>query len=510
MWPDAAIVITIALAWWLWLYGPVREIMPVGDDSYRDTAYVENILEGRVLEDPSMPGLSWWYAPGGPLFFAAISRVTGVAPIPLYSSSILWLNVWIPIGIFLVVRLYWDRAVGVAALLMVWLGSRWWQTHMAMPLPSVQGLVLVLLALAVWRAAIGRGYGWSIVLGFVLATCTWHHILSGAIVSAAIGLHALSWAISVPSAGRYGPFKRALVAGGVCGVLVSPLAWHLLTTPWRNSPHSYVAQELGCLDFAVHAATPMVIPLAVTGIVLIARRLAGAGSWVLSYLVVGLAGQGTVYLRRWLGIPLPILLPHEFQWHGQFAVGVLAGVGLVGVSRLVVRRLQTRTLRGVASTIVASLLVVAVIAPDGGRAWERIDDYWHSGRCSPDVQATMEWIRRNSEITDVFVCRYIPAYYEVAGRTGRKLILMPEGRANFAADVQQRRRDLYRLEMTQDPQEFVDIAVKRYGARFVYIVEEESRLLERWLQWECFELAYRSPEGKRTILRIIDPPGTGR
>jgi hypothetical protein len=503
--PDVIITTAIAAAWYLWLAGPVRRVMPVADDTFRDAAYVENILAGRVFDDPSMAGFSWWYAPGGPLLYAAISSATGVAPIPLYSSSILWANVWIPIGIFLLVRLYWDRSTAVAALLMVWLGSRWWQTHLAMPMPSIQGLIPALLALAVWKAASRRGWRWSVLLGVVLAVCTWHHIVSAIVVSLAVGMHALLWSCVDRSPQRLRPLKQAVVAGVVCAVLVLPLAWHLLAIPWNNRAHSALASEMDSPAFALHAATPLVIPLAILGVVLVARRPAGPAAWVLAYLAVGVVGQGTGYLHRaWQDSPLPVVLPHEFQWHGQLAVGILAAVGLVSLSRWVGGRMRERLRSSVMTAASACVLVFLVVAPDGARAVGRIDEYWKSGRRSPEVQATMEWVKGNTEITDVFVCRYLPAYYELAGCTGRKLILMPEARANISADVLQRRRDLHRLETTQDPGEFLAIAVDRYGARFAYLTPDKHNLLERWSGWDIFDTAYRSPNGERVILRITD------
>lgn len=502
---DALLALLIAIAWCLRLAGPVWHGMPVADDTFRDAAYVENILAGRVLDDPSMAGFSWWYAPGGPLVYAAVSRLTGVAPIPLYSSSILWVNVWIPLGIFLVVRLYWDRATAVAALLMVWLGSRWWQTHLAMPMPSIQGLIPALLALVVWREALRRGWGWSVFLGVVLAVCTWHHIVSAIVVSGAIGIQALLWSVGDHGLQRNRALKRAAVAGCVCAVLVAPLAWHLLAIPWNNPAHSALAAEMDEPAYALHSATPLVIPLAILGAILVGRRMASPAAWVLGYLAIGLVGQGVGYLHRyWQDLPLPVLLPHECQWHGQLAVGILAGVGLIGLSRWVAWRTGRRLRPQVVTVVVAALLVVLVAAPDRARALDRIDDYWTPGRCSPDVQAAMEWVRHNTAITDVFVCRYLPAYYDLVGWTGRKLILMPEARANLAADVLQRRRDLHRLETTKDPEEFLAVAVDRYGAGYGYLTPSKKNLLERWSGWDIFETAYRSPNGERTILRIKD------
>ncbi len=502
---DAAIFWAIAVGWLFWLDDPVRRVMPVALDTYRDTAYVENVLEGRFFDDPSMSGFSYWYAPGGPFLYAAASKLTGIEPLGLYSLSVLWVNMWIPAGFYIVVRLFSDRTTALIALLMIWLGSRWWQTHLAMPMPSIQGMVFVLGSLAVWRAAIGGRLGWSILLGVVLAVCAWHHILSAIVVSGAIGCHALLLTRDHRDPRRLFALKRAAVAAAVCAVLIMPLAWHLVTIPFNNAaPMRYFSRYLNHPVYALHSGTPLLIPLAILGLVIVARKSHAPLSWVLGYLGVGLVGQGFGYLHRWFGLPLPVFLPHEFQWHGQFAVGILAAVGIVALSRRVARRAESESLRRLTTALAATALVVVVAAPVAGRALDRIDDPWHTTVCSPDIAATAQWIKKNTAITDVFVCRYPPGYYEIAGRTGRKLILMPEARANIAADVRQRRRDLHRLETVQDPDEFLAIAVDRYGARFAYLTDRNKNLLERWSGWGIFETAYRSPNGERTILRLLD------
>ena len=502
---DGIVVLAIVVAWYLCLSGPVQEVVPVADDTYRDAACAENILHGRIVEDPSMTGLPYWYAPGGPLLYAAVSKLTGIRPLELYSRSVLWLHVWIPVGFYLVVRWYWDRAVALVALAMVWLCSPWWQTHLMMPMPSIQGLVFILAALALWRPALQRGPGWSVLLGVVLAACTWHHLLSAVIVSGAIGCHALFWTPARPVGRWLAALKRALVAGAVCAVLIFPLAWHLARLPVNNpAPPTYYGSQLDEPPFALQIYTPLLIPAAVVGLVIVARKRRDPAAWVLGYLTVGLVGQASAYAHRYLGLSVPTLLPHEFQWHGQLALGILAAVGIVALARRACRGVSRAPARRLATTVSVLLLVVLVAAPDRLRAFERYDDYWRSAQCDPDVLAAMDWIRQNSAIDDVFVCGYMTGYYEIAGRTGRKLILMPEGRANIAADVRQRRHDLAYLETTKDPEWFLATAVDTYGARFAYLADGDRVLRDRWPTWDIFEAAYRSPQGKRTILRIVD------
>jgi len=528
---DLLVVALIAAGWWVWLTEPVRRLAPVADDTFRDTAYVHNILHGRLLQDPSVNDLSWWYAPLGPLFYAAVCRVTGADPLAAYSSSILWINVWILGAIYIVVRLYWDRGTALLAMMLVWLGSRWWQTHLAMPMPSIQGILPVMACLALWWKSVRCGRGWAVALGVALAVCAWHHIPSALIVGTSIGGNALLWSWSLlrrrrcvatdgasqaepalPAAGRewnavksesHLTLRRFGLAAAIAAGLVLPLVWHLVRLPWNNPAHAGVADEMMKPAFALHADTPLMLPLALAGLIAVLRGPRGPGDWVLTYLAAGLIGQSVAYGRECLKMSLPVLLPHEFQWHAQLAIAVLAAIGIMGLARAISRRRL-----GLPSTWVkaaaAIVLIAMIVAPDRLRAMDRIDDYWVRTRGNPEVEAVANWIQRNANITDVFVCRYLPGYYEIAGRTGRKLILPPEARANPALDVQQRRRDLHRLETTHDAQEFLVIATGRYGARYVYVPPDKEYLLPRWMAWGVFETVYRSPNGSRVILEV--PP----
>ncbi len=502
---DAAVVVALVGVWWLCLSGPVGQRMPLSDDTFRDAAYAENILHGRIAADPSMNGLPYWYAPGGPLVYALASKLTGLRPLELYSRSVLWVHVWIPIAFYLVVRRYWDRPTAVLALALVCLCSRWWPTRATMVMPSIQGMILVLVSLGLWHAALRRGRAWAVLLGVALAACSWHHILSGIIASGAIGCHALFWTRGGGNGQRLFALKRAALAGGVCALLVLPLAWHLLSLPINNpAPPTHYEEELDDPAYALMTSTPLIWPLAVVGLVIVGRRLNSPPAWVLGYLAVGLAGQAVGYANRHLRLPTPILLPHEFQWHSQLAVGILAAVGLMAAARWLGHRSTIPRARRTVLPASAAAMLAVVVWPNARTAFDGYDQYWRTARCGPDVAGAAEWIRANSDIADVFVCGYLTGYYEIAGRTGRKLVLMPECRANIAADVTRRRHDLARMKLTTDPNEFLALAVDRYGARFVYLSSGEPILAQRWAKWDIFETAYRSPEGKRTVLRIVD------
>lgn len=502
-WIDVAIV-TAILSVWMWRFAePVAQRLPVMSDTFRDSAHVHNILKGYVWADPSTRGFSYWYAPGSPLLCAAISAWTGVDPLEIYAYSILVCNVWIPVGWYLLVRFCWNRWTGVLTLVLVMTCSRWWQSHVAGPMPSIQGMVFVVASFAVWQWVMLRGRYWTVVLGVVLALCTWFHILSGMIASATIVGHALLQARRGDA--HRAVIKRAAGAAAICAILVSPLAWDMLNIPVRNAaPPTYFAPQLADVGHALHSATPLFLPVALAGMLGIAREQSSKHSWIWAYLLVGLAGQVPAYIRFWFDWPLPRLLPHEFQWHAHVALGVSASVVVVSTCRRLVSGIRRPMVQNGAMMTSLAIFVALIAGPDRLRGLDKIEERWISARWSSELRYTLEWIRRNTGIQDVIVARYLPAFYEIAGGTGRKLILMPELRANMAVDVRARRNDLYRLENTRDPQEFLDIAVHRHGAEFVFLTPEYRHLLERWRQWSIMEPAYRSPTGERMILRIVD------
>lgn len=89
---DWAILAAIVPAWCLLVTYATGGDRALFCDTFRDTAYAQNMLSGRFLSDPCISGQDFWYAPGNPLFFAGISKLTGVSVVSLYASSACWFN----------------------------------------------------------------------------------------------------------------------------------------------------------------------------------------------------------------------------------------------------------------------------------------------------------------------------------------------------------------------------------------------------------------------------------
>ena len=127
--------------------------------------------------------------------------------------------------------------------------------------------------------------------------------------------------------------KRMLIVAGVCAVCIAPLAWHLLRLPRVNpAPITYMARELCDPSFALPIATPLVIVLAFVGLLKVWPRMRQPVGLLPAYALIGLAGQLLGYLRLLAGAAIPALIPHEFQWNFQIAVGLLAAAGAAHIA----------------------------------------------------------------------------------------------------------------------------------------------------------------------------------
>jgi hypothetical protein len=520
--PDAAAIFIIVIGWQLWLYPDVTRYHPVAFDTYRDTATVENILAGRWFRDACISGQTYWYAPLGPIIFAGLSALTGQSPVAIYSSSILWLNVLLPIGWYLLARLCWDRRAAFAAVPLILLGSRWWATHLAMPITSVQGVILLSSVLIAWLVSL-RCRRWSAALvGLLLAFCFWYHILSGIAAAATIGLHSLlCWRSGKPlgdgrqTATRHDQMLRLSIVAGITAILVAPLAWHMLRLPRLNVwPVEYIASELAWPRFALQADTPLIIPLALVGLVCACRRLRRPAGLIVVYAAVAFVGMALGYVRMWTSLKLPVLIPHEFQWHFQIAIGLFAAAGTAAIAAWVSARMVGRAIMAWAGSVLVTIALVAWTV--GGQlpaANAARREHWKSFP-TPESQAITEavqWIKANTSIDDVFLGSEPNDFFIVAGLTGRKLASPPIGHTCIAEDAVTRSADRTRMLETNSPEEFRRL-LARYSVRYILVTPNLLESAQRWRSWKMvervcgpsseFTTVCGSPSWSITILRV--------
>ena len=131
---DVAVIILLVATWLIGLTGPVLRTHPIAHDTYRDAASAEHMAAGRWSHDPALLGYSYWYAPLGPLLYSLVSRIAQASALDVYSTGILWVNVWILPALYLLVARSFDRLTAVTAVLCVAIGSRWWSDNLALPI----------------------------------------------------------------------------------------------------------------------------------------------------------------------------------------------------------------------------------------------------------------------------------------------------------------------------------------------------------------------------------------
>jgi hypothetical protein len=453
-------------------------------DSFRDMAWAHNVVGGRLWSDPVLAGEPAWYAPGNPIAFGAVSRFTGASVVDVYRSSVFWWNAVLLVVVFVTASHIGGRVAGLLALPMVCLGSLWWLTHVAAPMPSIQSIMLGLLALLSWQRcveliAFGERRGGhrranilAVLTGTIVALTAWFHPVCAMIPAAAIGFHAL-FGIALPNSFAGGtrsqcnPIRRrlarALLWSAIPAALLSaPLALHFLFMPKVNpTPLQYFARELSNPDFALQTHAVLLPILGLLGAFRLARRRPVA-LWMVGYLVAGAVGQAAGYLHHWTRLPVPYLLPHEFQWHTQLALGILAAFAVVDAAEWLATRIPWPSDRGLRKFLWIGLMVAAVLTPavsyiSAARTYQ-VD----VTRIESANAESIEWIRRNTSLDSVFASDTLYAHLVVAGLTGRKCVAVPIGHMNPAVDGTRRLDDLATMLSTEDEAVFVALAA-RYG-----------------------------------------------
>jgi hypothetical protein len=505
---DLAIVALIVLAWVVlsWLVSRGERVFAY--DTFRDLAYAENILRGRIWADPTLPGLTWWYAPGNPMLIAAAAAITRRTVADLYGYSLFWLNWLNPVLLYLLVRSAWNRTTGLVALPIVWLGSYWWLTHAIVPMPSIQGLALNLAGLLAWHRSAGSRWRWPLLTGLLAALSLWHHPLCGTVLLAAILGHAALAAVLRRGEGatrgpdRFLLLRRAAVVAGTALVLAGPLLVHLVRLERHNlEPYHWFAPELHDPRFAAHLHAPLVVPLGLVGIWLVLRTMPAA-AWVVVYFAVGLAGQAVGYAAHDWGWPIPYLIPHEFQWHGQLAFTICAAVAAVWLAERAasrVRRAASRSAARVAVLLGLVLLAVGPAIPRIGAAGSqliRFDERW------AQTLELSAWVREHTPFDATFACPPALGYF-LASLTGRKCLALPPGHMNPAADAEARIADLRTMLTTAGQDTFVALA-RRYRATYLLTVPapgSSAATQAFYADWKCLEPANLS-DSTTLIYRI--------
>ena len=524
---DAAIILALAAAWLGFVGAVTGGKRTIYYDTFRDMAWAENIRAGRVWADPALPDQPYWYAPGNPLLMAGVAIVTGRPVVDVYAYSAFWCNALLPILLYLLVRVVWDRTTAIVALPAVFLGSFWWLTHAVAGIPGIQGLALNLVGLLCWHRCLATaqaagtdqprrpGWVWPVLTGVVLSLSAWHHPLCAIVLAGAIFLHAaMDFVITglgkqaVPWRGRirYALPGRMLVVAAVAGALTAPLIVHMLGVQMKNPwLLRYFASELIDPDYYAHAHVPLVVLCASLGVWFVMRK-SPCTLWIVAYLLAGLIGQAAGYLGQSPHWYIPYALPHEFQWHGQLALGICAAVGITGLARAIAARLTLPPRSRLIVPLSAALLCVAVFGPALRELSRTDDDLLDLEPLLADTRELCTWIRANTGLEATFVCHREMAYQVVSGLTGRKCIVVSPGHTNPSVDLRRRLNDLDTMLRATDAEAFARLAAD-YGATHLLLPiagpEDLPEVRRRYDAWPCLEPVFVASDGTALVYRIL-------
>ncbi len=512
-WTDSVCLLAVWLAAFLWVGWVTRGGHSLPYDAFRDAAWSQNMLNGKVWADPSIHGATWWYAPAGPGLMAAVAALGGYETPDVHARSALWLNPVIVTALFLLIRRTADTWTALASAPLLMFGSLWWMTHLGAAMPSVQGTIPALLTLLAWtwcvegllsphcgrRQTALRGG----ITGSVLALTAWWHPVCSVVAAGALGLHALGLGIT-----RRVSWIRLGVGLGSTGfssmILAAPIMIHLLGLARLNPvPLRYIAPEMANLDFAIGLNTPGVGILAIVGLMMVFRNPSRLG-WAAGFLGIALIGQAPAYLPWWQRLDLPLLVPHEFQWHGQLAVAALAALGLAGTARFIAPHLRIPIKPGSRPALIGSIILIGILAPTaaylqfGGAYLANLDEI------ASVRQETLEWIKDSTNIEAVIACPAPEAYMGVAGLTGRKCAALPAGHTNPSVDAFERLILVENLLTTGDESHFLQIAERLDVTHVLVKMDsvEAAQRLQRFQQWPFLIQVFASEKEHTFIFEI--------
>ncbi|MBI5170628.1 MAG: hypothetical protein HZA61_14155 [Candidatus Eisenbacteria bacterium] len=485
---DCALVVALWLAF-------VRSLghggVVLGYDSIRDISYALGIARGQVALDPMLAGMPAWYPPGMPALFALASYASGRGIAECYASAAWWAAWCNPLVLFLLVRAVWGRASAWVALPCVLLGSRWWMLHAAIPMASVQTVVLVLGTLWAWHRAALTGGGWRFLALLLGAATLWCHVLCGSLALGAIALHACGDALhrrlarNVAGPGLLG--RAATVVGGAGVLGAPPLVLQLGMVRLNDAPHHWFGPELWDARFALHAWSPFVALFGLAGVVLAVRDWRRTG-WLAAYFFLALVGSMLGYAGHGFGAPVPWIIPHEFQWHEQLALMIAAATAITALARGV----AARTGRALAPAVTVAALVLAVgpAVPQLGVAGSYL---LTMGPEWKPVLATANWLGANAAVNSV-VAASPAAGYLVCGLSGSRVVSMPAGHLNPAAAAGPLGADLATMLATTRESTFVRLA-RLHGVGYLLATndhEPQELLHARYEHWASLEPVFRS------------------
>ena len=499
-WWDLVCVLGLATGYLVFARLLTSAQWPLHFDAFRDLAGMQNLLAGHWWCDPTLRDFPPWYPPLFVWLYGSLAKLFHLEPHIVTSSSHYWVNVWIPIALYALLRTSVSRLAAFAGPIVLVLTSIWWIAFITIAMPSVQGTLLVILGLWAWHLA-RRVDGWRFGPSVIVTLAAWFHPIATLILAGTYTLDVVATLLWEPRSQWRAPLRQLVTAGASSLVLASPVLVNLWRLPRINhAPFAYFDQALDAPRYAYQFHVMPAMVIGVMGLVYIAVRRPEL-RWLLCYFALALAGQLIGYWGHALGQPRLILVPHQFQWHTQLAL-CIALVVFVDWFLRVASIPHSRWVR-ISLVVVAGGMVARGLTQHGFP----IHAFRDAGRFRAVSGATIDWIRSNTELDDVFVAKPMIGYFTLNAYTGRKLLYSNPGHMNPAADVPARLAAYEQFRLADDPEQLRPL-VARYHIDYILVTQQErdEGFYPAVLRADFAQEVFVDPKQGWRIYRVLPPP----
>ena len=517
--PDVLFLLLLG-AFWAYTVTPIVSVEKrQGGDILRDVASAINVRHGQVFADPAYRGETIWYPPLSSMIVAAVSSLLNITPTDCYLWSQLLFNWMIPAGLCLVVRLQWGRRAAMASTVALLLAVPWWQTSVCRGQPSVHAVVWGWAALLLYGWQHRRAsLGWAVACGLLQGVAFWHHPLLPAVLGAGFIFQAGWGCLGVPE----GPDRRGACSGlrrealilGLTLMVAAPILYLMQHGPVLNpEPREYLADELRTGEFPLMRYNVWIWATGLIGLISSARGRDVGSRLLVVAMALCILGQLPGYARI-LDLPMssrvPVVVPHEFQLVFQLGWAICVGVGIDAVLTFLAARVAflrvRRTAVGVL-TLLALVLTGAWGLPDVRVNLRRF--LHHYGPGDPAFRDAAEWIRRNTDVNDLFMCEADWAFAWLSPETGRKVWVTGHGHGNPRVDWHGRVQTLEQMRALTSPRTFWRMARERGVDYCIPSPGWLPRILSDPTLGPIAVPAYLEPvhvSGKIHILKVVPKP----
>ncbi|MBN2736769.1 MAG: glycosyltransferase family 39 protein [Spirochaetales bacterium] len=465
------------------IYPDISNNPTISPDAYRDVAYAQNILNGNsIFSDPAIKGEFIWYPPLTPLIMAGLHKITGLHLFTLYTRSVLVINFFIPILLYLFVMLIFNHPIAFISSLLIPI-MPWLSTHLfQLGMPSIYAFTILLgiFSLTLFFEKKGMKQKYFIIIGILIGFSLLCHSLSGLILYASIMIYFLIQKIIQ---------KKDISWVNIITIIALPfIMWSPYFLPnffrakLNPEPLEYVSNVLYDPNWNLYIPNIQLYILfwsfALIGCILLVRKWRENKLFLMIIIMITALAQASCYLHEYgknaqgffkIFEHLPYLIAHEFQWFFQIFILPAVASGMFFVFKRLTKK----------KWILLFLpLFIAFVFPGYSKFMEenKRKVFFKNTYSAPSFY---NWVMTSTDSNDVFVVsNFYLNYFEFQPTTARKVLFTSEGYMNFNVDVKSREKAWKKFIKTADYDELMDIS-KHYEINYALIAKhdiEKNRL----------------------------------